>query len=96
MTAKAGEGGGMETLAIEKVLKMTACRAVAKPIDYFAAQDELATLKAELAELRKDKARLDWLADKENKIGNVQLPAAIVERTLMLRDAIDLSMAMTA
>ena len=56
---------------------------------------ELAALKAELAELRADKARLDWLADKDNKIGNVTLPTAIVERTLMLRDSIDLAMQMT-
>ena len=58
-------------------------------------QEELAALKAELAELRADKARLDWLADKDNKIGNVSLPTAIVERTLMLRDSIDLAMQMT-
>ena len=56
---------------------------------------ELAAIKAELAELRADKARLDWLADKDNKIGNVSLPTAIVERTLMLRDSIDLAMQMT-
>ena len=67
---------------------------------YRASQPEIAdfeydALKAELAELRADKRRLDWLADKDNKIGNVSLPTAIVERTLMLRDSIDLAMQMT-
>lgn len=56
------------------------------------AEAKIESLKAELAELRKDKARLDWLGDRENKIGNVTLPDAIVERTLMLRDSIDLAM----
>lgn len=44
----------------------------------------------ELVELLKDKARLDWLADVNNSVGNVQLPRDIVERNLhSLRDAID-------
>ncbi len=46
--------------------------------------------EAELQELLKDKARLDWLADVNNRFGNVQLPREIVERNLgSLRDAID-------
>lgn len=49
--------------------------------------------EAELQELLKDKARLDWLADVDNAIGNVQLPTYIVERNLgSLRDAIDAAM----
>ena len=41
-------------------------------------------------ELMRDKARLDWLADKNNAIGAVQLPSECVERNLhSLRDAID-------
>ena len=47
-------------------------------------------LQQENAELRKDRARLDWLADVNNTIGNVQLPRDIVERNLYsMRDAID-------
>lgn len=50
--------------------------------------------EAELQELLKDKARLDWLADVNNTIGNVQLPRDIVERNLgSLRDGIDAAMA---
>ena len=50
--------------------------------------------EAELQELLKDKARLDWLADVNNTIGNVQLPRDIVERNLhSLRTAIDEAMA---
>ena len=49
--------------------------------------------EAELQELLKDKARLDWLADVNNTIGNVQLPRDIVERNLhSMRDAIDEAM----
>ena len=44
-------------------------------------------------ELLRDKARLDWLADPENKIAQVLLPREIVERNLgSLRDAIDEAM----
>lgn len=51
--------------------------------------------EAELQELLKDKARLDWLADVNNDIGNVSLPREIVERNLhSLRDAIDEAMAL--
>lgn len=50
---------------------------------------------AEVKELRKDKARLDWLADRENTVGNVTLPGVIVSRNLhSLRAAIDDAMAM--
>ncbi|HZJ92818.1 MAG TPA: hypothetical protein VFD09_07050 [Thiopseudomonas sp.] len=49
--------------------------------------------EAELQELLKDKARLDWLADVDNKLGGVTLPSAIVERNLhSMRDAIDEAM----
>ncbi|NLY14583.1 MAG: hypothetical protein GXZ10_13330 [Gammaproteobacteria bacterium] len=49
--------------------------------------------EAELQELLKDKARLDWLADVNNNIGNVLLPTDIVERNLgSLRDGIDEAM----
>ena len=47
----------------------------------------------ELQELLKDKARLDWLADVDNKLGGVTLPRDIVERNLhSLRAAIDEAM----
>lgn len=49
--------------------------------------------KLQRIELEKDKARLDWLADRDNVIGNVLLPREIVERNLgSLRDAIDEAM----
>ena len=39
---------------------------------------------------KRDKERLDWLADPKNSIGNVQLPTGCVERNPhSLRDAID-------
>lgn len=48
------------------------------------------SLRAEIDRLRKDADRLDWLADPENTIGNVQLPRECVEQNLhSLRDAID-------
>ena len=54
---------------------------------------EVDKLKITFHELLKDKARLDWLADVNNDIGNVQLPRDIVERNLgSLRDAIDEAM----
>jgi len=47
----------------------------------------------ELSDLRRDKERLDWLADPTNPIGNVQLPRGVVERNLgCLRSAIDEAM----
>lgn len=51
-------------------------------------------LRAELELLRKDAARLDWLADVNNKIGQVLLPSAIVETALGggLRGMIDMAM----
>lgn len=49
--------------------------------------------ETEMQELLKDKARLDWLADVNNSIGNVLLPRDIVERNLgSLRDGIDEAM----
>jgi len=49
----------------------------------------------DIEKLLKDKARLDWLADRENTIGNVQLPSECVIRNLgSLRDAIDDAMEM--
>ena len=42
-----------------------------------------------------DTVRLDWLADRDNHIGNVQLPAECVACNLhSLRDAIDMAMRM--
>lgn len=45
----------------------------------------------------KDAERMDWLADPENTVGNVQPPAECVTANLhSLRDAIDAAMAMPA
>jgi hypothetical protein len=47
-------------------------------------------LLAERAELVRDRERLDWLADPDNTIGNVQLPLKCVTANVhSLRDAID-------
>ena len=44
-----------------------------------------------------DTVRLDWLADRDNHIGNVQLPAECVEQHLdSMRDAIDAAMRIQA
>jgi hypothetical protein len=52
---------------------------------------EQAVLKSpEIQALRKDAERLDWLADPNNSIGNVQLPTECVTENLhSLRAAID-------
>ena len=53
-------------------------------------RDTLAALLAERKELIKDRERLDWLADPDNTIGNVQLPLKCVTANVhSLRDAID-------
>lgn len=47
----------------------------------------------EIESLQGDARRLDWLADPDNRIGNVQLPRACVEANLTsLRGAIDAAM----
>lgn len=48
-----------------------------------------------IEQLSADKIRLDWLADKDNTIGNVQLPTECVLKNVhSLRDAIDDAMDM--
>lgn len=55
--------------------------------------DGIAELQRENAELKKDKARLDWLADANQNIGDLALPRDIVERNLhSMRAAIDEAM----
>ena len=50
---------------------------------------ELRRLRAENEALRGDKELLDWLADPENEVGNVQLPTkCVLENMGSLRDAI--------
>lgn len=48
----------------------------------------------EIVELEKDKSRLDWLANLDNKIGNVQLPMECIISGIDggLRGAIDEAM----
>lgn len=51
----------------------------------------------EHAELLRDRARLDWLADPKQHLGNVQLPRVCVAENLdSLRGAIDAAMKMHA
>jgi hypothetical protein len=53
-------------------------------------QDENTRLRAEIELLKKDKARLDWLADPKNTIGNVTLPRQhIMDHPDSMRAAID-------
>jgi hypothetical protein len=53
----------------------------------------LTRLERENAELRADKARLDWLADPKNTIGNVMLPREYIMNNLdCMRSAIDAAM----
>lgn len=48
-------------------------------------------------ELSKDRDRLDWLADPDNQIGNVQLPTEIVMQNIhSLRAAIDAARSSTS
>lgn len=50
-------------------------------------------LEAENLRLKHDELRLDWLADRDNSIGNVQLPTDCVTANLgSLRYAIDAAM----
>ena len=59
--------------------------------------DGIAELQQENVELRKDKARIDWLADPAQNIGDLTLPRDIVERNLhSMRAAIDEAMEMQA
>lgn len=49
--------------------------------------------ECEIAELRRDKARLDWLADPKNTIGNVSLPLRhVMNNPDSMRAAIDAAM----
>ena len=81
------------------------CDAMQKEIDNLEAEladakqansynaDVMMQMADEISELRKDKACLDWLADKNNEIGNVILPAHCARNNLTsMRDAIDAAM----
>lgn len=72
---------------------MTNCRRFTEQELQQLLSDGIAELQRENAELRKDRARLDWLADVNNTIGGVVLQRDIVERNLhSMRDAIDEAM----
>jgi hypothetical protein len=63
--------------------------ALSSPQNVLALTTELRRLRAENEALRGDKELLDWLADPENEVGNVQLPNKCVMDNLgSLRDAI--------
>lgn len=56
-------------------------------------RETLRTAAEEIETLRADWARLEWLADRENGIGNVQLPTMCVVNNLHdMRAAIDEAM----
>lgn len=72
---------------------MTGCKRYTEQELQQLLSDGIAELQQEKNALTKDKARLDWLADVDNKLGGVTLPRAIVERNLhSMRDAIDEAM----
>lgn len=51
---------------------------------------ENAELEQQVERLREDAARLDWLADPNQAIGNIQLPNdCVLDNLHSLRDAID-------
>ena len=59
--------------------------------------DGIAELQQENAELRKDKKRLDWLADVDNEYADLLLPTEIAARNInSMRDAIDETMELQA
>lgn len=60
-------------------------------------RSQTTALQARVTELESDAARLDWLADPNNNIGNVQLPTrCVLDNIGSLRAAIDAAMAMSA
>lgn len=72
---------------------MTNCRRFTEEELQQLLSDGIAELQRENAELKKDKARIDWLADPAQNIGDLILPRDIVERNLhSLRAAIDEAM----
>lgn len=83
-----------DTTDIVRRLRKTASRGVSVWGDLqIEAADTIESQAARIAELERDAARLDWLADKNQSIGNVQLPTEIVMANLhSLRDAIDAAM----
>ena len=55
--------------------------------------DYVSGLMIEMHDYGKDKSRIDWLADLNNEIGNVQLPTKCVENNIgSMRAAIDEAM----
>lgn len=72
---------------------MTNCRRFTEQELQQLLSDGIAELQRENAELKKDKARIDWLADPAQSIGDLILPRDIVERNLhSMRAAIDEAM----
>ena len=90
-------GADAALVAQAKVLRAAATHLQRETEARKAAQQELAELREKYLALgvrvtwaEQDGKRIDWLADKNNAIGNVQLPTECVERNLYsLRAAID-------
>jgi len=93
------EWGSMEELknrSVESLILAIKAQAVegrdAGRVEYTTTPHEVEIL-SRISELEKDKRRLDWLSDKDNHVGNVQLPKECVMRNLgSLRGAIDEAM----
>lgn len=72
---------------------MTSCKRYTEAELQQLLSDGIESLQDELRELRKDKERMDWLADPDNSVGSVMLPKYIVENNICsLRDGIDQAM----
>jgi len=87
-----------ELIAIREIVGVRGdCKAFASDAEHWlklmAAWDENVKLRSQLVNAEKDTARLDWLADPKNTIGNVTLPRQhIMDHPDSMRAAIDAAM----
>lgn len=87
-------GSPDQTAIAELVERLRDSSSIAAYIPAFV-RDELTAAAAALEVLAHDARRLDWLADRDNALGAVQLPTACIESNLdSLRRAIDAAMAL--
>jgi hypothetical protein len=77
---------------LEKYIEAEKIHPAFERVTFFSWNDMLC-LKNEIGNLQSDKKRLDWLSDRKNEIGNVQLPAKCVAENIHdMRAAIDSAM----
>ena len=86
-----------ETILTDEEVREILCRAYNYPLHIHASDirawraiEQAVLQSSEIQAWKRDAERLDWLADPNNSIGNVQLPTVCVERNPhSLRDAIE-------